>query len=140
MTRTNIYREQRKKENLNKHCQLNRNSCCVVSIKVRSFIINDLLQKYFSIRTQLALACDNQGVIKNAKTKTINSLCHHHQCNNDLFLTPKYYMDTTPIKLEWVKGHSEKGPRDTIESLINQKLPREETCNVWCDKMASQEW
>jgi len=45
-----------------------------------------------------------------------------------------------PIMYEWVKGHSDSAPWKNIQDLILQQLSRDKIFNIWCDRMADNEW
>jgi len=49
-------------------------------------------------------------------------------------------MKNNKITFEWVKGHSDKQPWNSIEDLIQQNLSKEEIYNIWCHKFAQSTW
>jgi hypothetical protein len=44
------------------------------------------------------------------------------------------------VKLSWVHSHSDKKPWETFSELKRLNLSRDETYNVWCDRMAQKTW
>jgi len=44
------------------------------------------------------------------------------------------------MSLSWVRGHSDKKPWSTFHDLKTLKLSRDETFNVWCDRLAQKAW
>ncbi len=44
------------------------------------------------------------------------------------------------MKLSWVCSHSDKKPWETFSELKRLNLSRDETYNVWCDRMAQKTW
>jgi len=53
---------------------------------------------------------------------------------------PKAHYHTNSNTHEWVKGHSDKAPWESIKDLQEQGLNRDKIYNVWYNKLAKQYW
>jgi hypothetical protein len=58
----------------------------------------------------------------------------------DFYIVRRHLMKNNKITFEWVKGHSDKQPWNSIEDLIQQNLSKEEIYNIWCHKFAQSTW
>jgi hypothetical protein len=88
----------------------------------------------------MTAVCDNQGVITKCVTPSNTSLRRQHDTNHDLYLTQHHYRKKTNLKLEWVKGHTDKSPWQLTEDLLFQKTGKEAIFNIWCDRVTQQTW
>lgn len=71
-------------------------------------IMTDVLYNFHSFTGAMTAVCDNQGVIKKCDNPSTNNLWRQRETNNDLYITQQYYKRWTNMKLEWVKGHTDK--------------------------------
>jgi hypothetical protein len=103
-------------------------------------IIANLFMDFHHTKTTFPASCDHQGMIKKCSSNPSHRLCIHREANNDLFLVQRFYSNRIKAQFNWVKGHTDKEPWETLQQLKTQKLSTEEMFNVWCDRMASNEW
>jgi len=102
-------------------------------------IIANLLSEYHNKKLTISSTCDKTGVINRCSKGSFSSLRRHRTANIDLYLTQRNFHSRTPMQLSWVKGHSNKKEWETFNDLRTLNLPRDETYNMWCDRMAQQE-
>lgn len=103
-------------------------------------IILKLLFEFHSYTVKAQVVCGNQGVINKCKNGSLHRLRHHREANVDLYLTQRDLQSSLNLDLQWVKGHADKQPWESLHDLKSQQLSREETYNVWCDKAATKAW
>jgi ribonuclease HI len=103
-------------------------------------IIAHLLRGFYSSNTPVWMVCDNQSVLNKCNSLPLNWFWRHCDKNFDLFLTQQNIAKTMPISYNWVKGHTEKAPWNSISDLAKQNLSKQQIYNIWCDKMVDQEW
>ncbi len=103
-------------------------------------IVASLLLTKTSAKTKVKIICDNKGAIQASSKATSDNLRFYRRPNTDLILTQKSITKGIPIMNEWVKGHSDSAPWKNIQDLILQQLSRDEIFNVWCNRMAENEW
>jgi hypothetical protein len=102
-------------------------------------IIANLLSNYHNRKPTISSTCDNTAVISRCSKGPFSSLRRHRTANIDLHLSQRNFHSNTPMQLSWVKGHSDKKEWETFNDLRSLNLTRDETYNVWCDRMAQQE-
>jgi hypothetical protein len=82
---------------------------------------------------------DNSGVQRKCNMYPTQKLRDHRQPNQDLHL--EYHNATRQLnkKVEWVKGHQDKGKEwNNTEDLKSLKLSQAAPLNIWCDRQAEQ--
>jgi len=102
-------------------------------------IIANLLSEYHNKKLTISSTCDKTGVINRCSKGSFSSLRRHRTANIDIYLNQRNFHSRTPMQLSWVKGHSNKKEWETFNDLRTLNLPRDETYNMWCDRMAQQE-
>jgi len=103
-------------------------------------IVTKLFMDFHSFNTPVSVICDNQGVVSKCSTLQHHSLRKQRDVNSDLNLSFRDPSVSKPLALSWVRSHSDKQPWETVQDLKSQRLSRDETYNVWCDRMAQLEW
>jgi hypothetical protein len=103
-------------------------------------IVTKLFMDFHSFHSPVSVICDNKGVVSKCSTIQCHSLRKQHDVNCDLNLSFHDPSVSQPLALSWVRSHSDKQPLETIQDLKSQWLSRDETYNVWCDRMAQLEW
>ena len=103
-------------------------------------IMTDVIYNFHNFKGTMTAVCDNQGVITKCVTPSNTSLRRQHDTNHDLYLTQHHYRKKTNLKLEWVKGHTDKSPWQLTEDLLFQKTGKEAIFNIWCDRVTQQTW
>jgi len=97
------------------------------------------IAKLFLEFAKFNLSCYNKGIL--TKLLNISTARFHSHCkaNFDLYLTQHHQARHIEITDNWVRGHADKEPWETIED-IKKDLSRDEICSTWFDKMAKNEW
>jgi hypothetical protein len=103
-------------------------------------IMSDILFNFHNFNGNMTAVCDNQGVIKKCDNPLPNNLWRYHDTNHDLYITQRYYRKQTKMKLEWVKGNTDKIPWTSTADFLLQKLGKEEIFNILCDCITQQTW
>jgi hypothetical protein len=100
-------------------------------------IMAKLFLEFHNYRSKLNLICDNQGMLQKCANVLPRHFCSHRAANMDLLLTHHSLSSHLQISYDWVRGHSDKESWQSITNLRQQKLSRDKTYNVWCDRMAA---
>jgi hypothetical protein len=103
-------------------------------------IIANLFNHYHSSRLPVKVICDNQSMVKKCNSLPLHCFWQHRDRNFDLFLMQQKIAKTIPISFTWIKRHAEKAPWKSTTDLENQNLSKEQIYNIWCNRMAEQEW
>jgi hypothetical protein len=99
-----------------------------------------LLLEFHSYNAKAQIICGNQGVINKCKNGSWHRLHNHREAKVDFCLTQKAMQSSLQLDLQWVKGHADKQPWESITDLESQQLSCDEIYNVWCDKAANTAW
>jgi hypothetical protein len=102
-------------------------------------IMASMVSKYSYCKCKLSAVCDNKEAISKCDG-SYNSSHSPRRANIDLFLTQQMAFKSIDMKLEWVKGHRDKKLWNNITKLQGQGLSQDEIFNIWCIKMANEEW
>jgi hypothetical protein len=78
-------------------------------------IVADLFKKHYSSNAPVGMICDNQGVTSKCNNMSITSLRSHRSPNIDLYITQQRITLQNKISPEWIKGHSDKAPWESIQ-------------------------
>jgi hypothetical protein len=103
-------------------------------------IIFKLLRDYHLTSATAIIVCNNKGVLNSCANGTFCSLRNHREANIDLYSTQHTIQKSIEINHQWVKGHTETKPWDTVAGLQSQSLHRDSIYNVWCDRVANETW
>jgi len=94
------------------------------------FIVADMFKKHYSSTAPIRTISDNQGVTSKCNNMSITSLRSHRSPNIDLYIMQQHITIQNKISHEWIKGHSDKAPWESIQDLKEQGLNCEEIYNV----------
>jgi hypothetical protein len=98
-----------------------------------------LLHSQQSPTTKVIFHGDNIGVQRKCSTCTTRRLRDHRQPNQDLYLEYHSASKNLSKKVEWVKGHQDKGQDwTTIKDLKPLNLSPAAYLNIWCDRHADE--
>jgi len=103
-------------------------------------IVANIFKMHHSSTAPVTLICNLQCVTSKCNTLSIISLCSHKSQNVDMYITQRHITTQNSITHEWVKGHSDKAPWESIKDIQEQGLNRDKIYNVWYNKLAKQYW
>jgi hypothetical protein len=93
-----------------------------------------LLQSQQSTETKVIFYGDNIGIQRKCSTRATRRLRDHRQPNQDLYLEYQAASESLHKKVDWVKGHQDKGHDwNTITDLKALNLSPSSYLNIWCD-------
>jgi hypothetical protein len=95
--------------------------------------IANLFLCFHNTCTKVSLTCDNKTASTPPCSPNSYHLQHHHEVDINLCL--QLYGPELLINRHWIKGHRDSQKWDSLEELKALNLSKDETYNVWCDKV-----